>query len=503
LGFFSRRWRLPATAFTLAGLLGWVLNLDGLVASAGVRSFVLRSSLGELWLRDPHRFRYLLPIAVATLAGYGVQGWLDLPSRPTLARTAKRALWWVPSLVVLVVAPLIAGSKPGSYLPLLLGAVVAAPLLLTAASGRGWARAALPVVTAAELVIVALVTQPGVARPTPQLASGVDRGLGHAFPVLHAPTIRPAAYLAPGPIAATIRANAPLSRYLTFDPATSANPANPRGFLSYQQPPDWPADENGRSVLFGLNEVQGYSPVQLFPYWSLVRRVDRRAPIFYNAAHLQRLDPAVLELFGVGWIIEPTGLRPRPDGDRVATEGRYSLYRLSSPTPRASLVFRWRRVPPATGLDAVLSHGFDARREAIVAPAHQATPPVPPAATPKHARASATYQQLSPDHVRVRVSVSAAALLVVRNAYDRNWSATVDGAPAPVFVADYLMQGVPVPSGTHVVELRYRDRPAEVGLVTSAAAWLILIVLILVMTKAGRSSQRRKRDPAAHSGPPL
>ena len=49
------------------------------------------------------------------------------------------------------------------------------------------------------------------------------------------------------------------------------------------------------------------------------------------------------------------------------------------------------------------------------------------------------------------------ALVVVRNSYDPGWSATVDGAPAPVLATDYLVQGVAVPPGTHEIRLVYRD----------------------------------------------
>ena len=74
----------------------------------------------------------------------------------------------------------------------------------------------------------------------------------------------------------------------------------------------------------------------------------------------------------------------------------------------------------------------------------------------------------------VRTTASEPGILVVRNAWDENWRATVDGEPAPVVPVDYLLQGVPIPAGTHVVRLTYVDAAIGRGLLVSALAWALL-----------------------------
>jgi hypothetical protein len=485
LAFASRRWRLPALAFGAVGLIGWILNLDGLVSSQRVRSAALGSKMGELWLRDPYRFRYLLPLAVAVLAGYAVDGWLNMERSTDRRALVRRTAWLLPSLVVLVGLPLMAGAKSGSYLPLLIGGAVMIPALLAVArGGPSWI---LPVLTAVELAVVALVSQPEPAPPRLQpVFAEAGPGLGRAFAPLHAPTIEPAAYVTPGPIGRAIRTRDPLSRYLTYDPGVGIS--NPRGFLLFQGRADWAAYENGRSVLFGLNEIQGYSPVQLLPYWSLVRRVDLDAPIFYNTAYFQRVEPAVLRLFAVEWVIQRSRVAPAAGSTRVARESRYSLYRLNDPTPRASVVFTWRAVDPDAGLDTVLNPRFDSDRQAIVAPAHGGEPEA--ASGPRTPPAPALYRELQPNHARVRIRIDTPGLLVIRNPYDRNWTATVDGRAAPVLIADYAMQGVLVPAGSHVVDLRYRDPAVGFGLVVSAAGWAALLGALAWASRRARRSSR-------------
>src|SRR5438477_391958 len=104
----------------------------------------------------------------------------------------------------------------------------------------------------------------------------------------------------------------------------------------HRDPAAWPAYEDARSILFGIDEIQGYLSVQLVRYWRLVRAVDR-TPIYYNAATLQSAPPEVLRLFGDRWLIMPRR-QPSPEAARpVSTEGRFVLYELADPQPRASV----------------------------------------------------------------------------------------------------------------------------------------------------------------------
>jgi hypothetical protein len=461
VALMSKRWRVPALAFALAGFAGWALNLNRFVHSARLRSFALRHQLGELWLRSPERFKYLLILAFAGLAGYGVQAWLDFAPTRDWATILRRAARWLPALVLLVIIPIAQSRSAGRYAFLWVGLIVAAPLLYAAAQGKRWPRLALPVFVAVELTTAGLLAQTqGAARQV-------------AFDPIHPPAITPHAYLTPDAIGRElVAARGTFERYLTLDPTVFAGP---KGFLGRQAPSFWPAYEDGRSILFGIDEIQGYSPLQLDRYWRLVRRVAQ-FPIFYNAATFQSLRPEVIKLFGVGWLILRSGQPPPLDATPIAEHGAFTLYQLTDAEPRASIVYDWTRVPPGGGLDLVLQSGFDPASQAVVedVPAVDGRP-VQPAAS---GTGTADYGERSPKDVVIRVTSDAPGLLVVRNAFDRNWHATVDGRPAPVLIADYLMQGVAIPAGTHTVELSYRDPAVGLGLLVSVVGWAILIGLM-------------------------
>jgi uncharacterized membrane protein YfhO len=85
-------------------------------------------------------------------------------------------------------------------------------------------------------------------------------------------------------------------------------------------------------------------------------------------------------------------------------------------------------------------------------------------------------------------------LVVVRNVWEPGWVASVDGVPAPVLRADYLLQAVPVPAGSHDVRLVYREPAIGLGIALSAVAWILLALASVWVAAITR------RRPAARLG---
>jgi hypothetical protein len=77
----------------------------------------------------------------------------------------------------------------------------------------------------------------------------------------------------------------------------------------------------------------------------------------------------------------------------------------------------------------------------------------------------------------VDAEADAPGILVVSEPAYPGWTARVDGRPAPLLRADYAFRGVALGPGRHRVEMRFRSRPAEVGLVLSGLGCLGLVAL--------------------------
>ena len=82
-----------------------------------------------------------------------------------------------------------------------------------------------------------------------------------------------------------------------------------------------------------------------------------------------------------------------------------------------------------------------------------------------------------PDRAVVEATLSRAGYLVLVDAFDPGWRASVDGAPAEVLRANLAFRAVALGAGTHRVELAYRPASVRIGLALSAAALAAAVLL--------------------------
>jgi len=63
--------------------------------------------------------------------------------------------------------------------------------------------------------------------------------------------------------------------------------------------------------------------------------------------------------------------------------------------------------------------------------------------------------------------------------YDKGWKATIDGAPASHFRADYVLRAMIVPAGTHTIDFRFEPRAYFTGNKIALASSLLLVLFAL------------------------
>ncbi|MDB5096940.1 MAG: hypothetical protein JWM80_1361 [Cyanobacteria bacterium RYN_339] len=103
------------------------------------------------------------------------------------------------------------------------------------------------------------------------------------------------------------------------------------------------------------------------------------------------------------------------------------------------------------------------------------------------ARGSAVVTVRSSQSMEVVARLEAPGWLVVSELYDPNWTATVDGQPAPVYPADVALRALPLAAGRHVVRMRYASRLVDVAAGISLVSLLLGLVLLL---RPARQSMR-------------
>jgi hypothetical protein len=457
-------------------VVAYLLTNTVLVGAGWFRSSVLALPFGDVYLHNPSRLRYLAFLIVPALGAIGVQWVLD--RRPSLGEAMR---WIGTGLAVFLVFPLLMGARVGRLTILAIASVAVVGVVWALARGRRSAPVLLCVVLGAELLAGAIwssVYEGGTVYLG--LESGTHAALVAA--PLRWPDVDVQEYLSPGPIARAIqRSGAPDGRYLAWiRPDAYFN----KGYLFTRKQSDWPALLIGRSVLFEVLDTLGYSPVQLPGYWDYVHATNR-LPVFYNAAVLQVPTLTDLRLLGARYLIVPQGitmpLPPGVSGRTIETEGAYRLVEIDDAEPRASVLPSWSVVGgERAALDAVLEPGFDPTAVAVLETDPGSTPAVDgPAGT-------ATYREVSPEDVRIEAEASVPSILLVRNAWDEGWSATLDGRSVPVLRTDGFLQGIALPPGSHDLRLTYREPAIGTGLALSGIPWLGFAVALVFVIVRGR-----------------
>jgi uncharacterized membrane protein YfhO len=77
------------------------------------------------------------------------------------------------------------------------------------------------------------------------------------------------------------------------------------------------------------------------------------------------------------------------------------------------------------------------------------------------------------------------------------WTATVDGAPAPIYRADYVLRAVFVSAGNHEIEFRFMPRSFRLGAEVSAGT--IAVLVLLGIWSRVRQPATVLRSPSARS----
>ena len=89
-------------------------------------------------------------------------------------------------------------------------------------------------------------------------------------------------------------------------------------------------------------------------------------------------------------------------------------------------------------------------------------------------------ERYAPEEVRVRVETPQPAVLILLDAFDQGWTATLEnGAEMPILRANVLVRAVVVPAGVHTVSFRYETPQLRAGAAASLTGTLICLGLIV------------------------
>ena len=241
-----------------------------------------------------------------------------------------------------------------------------------------------------------------------------------------------------------------------------------------------------RPAAHGIELAAGHHPNDLARYRELIGMEGSGVP-----EHLAGFNQNLLRILNVRYIVwpdedagplgvpgvEPSSQLQYPDG-RIAR----SVYAYPG-LPRARLVGEAVVVPEDRTVETILDPAaYDPATQVVL----NEEPPI--ALGGPGLEGTVAWVERVPNRLALDVTASAPALLVLSENWFPAWRATVDGASAPVLRADHSLRAVPVPAGTHRVELRYQSRLLGWSLATSAAAKLVLLGCLIVGLRGRKAS---------------
>ncbi len=189
------------------------------------------------------------------------------------------------------------------------------------------------------------------------------------------------------------------------------------------------------------------------------KRPRLRGGALFLGGHYQRRDLAFIARG-----VLPSKLARRYEGAGVVYTNRVAL-------PRAFVVGTAEVLSPSGVLERLAQPTFDPRRAVLI----EQPPPAgwPPPAGESLAPGSMTVTQYSNLSVTVVAPMQRAGWLVLSDVNYPGWTAEVDGQPAPLYTAYYILRAVPLPPGLHRVHFVFRPASVLVGSLVSGISLLL------------------------------
>ncbi len=197
-----------------------------------------------------------------------------------------------------------------------------------------------------------------------------------------------------------------------------------------------PANLAGR---YGLADLRAYDPLRPLPYAAMLRELGQTDPVL--GGPLRIAPPDLFGAWSVRFLI--AGPDRSVDGWEPVWRGREgSLWRNPAWLPEVRAVGR----TVAGGWNELLSGAVDLSTAAVVA---EGTPAV------TAERVALQVDTISGPRIEVVSDCDGPCLVIAARPWAPGWSATVDGEPAPLVLANLAGLGVVAPPGRHRVVLDY------------------------------------------------
>lgn len=215
------------------------------------------------------------------------------------------------------------------------------------------------------------------------------------------------------------------------------------------------------AVVYGVQDFRGYDGLGVRRYAELLDTGFRFNGAFHELVNFEA--PQLLDLLNIKYLLVPRELPVPADGFTLVRDDSTRVYRNDRVLPRAFLADTFVVLQGNDARWALRDGTIDVRRTLVL----EHPPTFAPDAARGEALGTAEVAAYTDHGVVVRTQAEGARLLMLTDTHYPGWTATLDGAEAPILRANFTFRAVSVPAGAHVIEFRYRPRSFQLGLAGS------------------------------------
>gem|GEM_PF-1595759 len=245
---------------------------------------------------------------------------------------------------------------------------------------------------------------------------------------------------------------------------------------------------NSLSV-YGVSDVQGYSPVLIDYYVEFLERLEKdmtSARRVYSLRYPASTTSPLLDLLNSKYIItitdpgeEMVSLERSDPNLGLVYDGEVNIYDNEDALARAFFVPEFRVAEDrAAALEVLSGNDFDPSAYVILEKEPASLAP-PAGGVPT--RSEVEIVEYTPNKVVVEAACATAGFVVLSDLYYEGWQTFVDGAEQEVYRADSAFRAVQLAAGQHRIEFVFDPLSFRIGAIVSLITLLLTAVLTAVL----------------------
>ena len=210
-----------------------------------------------------------------------------------------------------------------------------------------------------------------------------------------------------------------------------------------------------------------------------------------------RISPNAIDMMNARYVLSTQRI---PGMEPVYQDEQSGVFVLENPdaVPRGYLVGQTTVIEdPQETYRFLRSREFDPNRMAVL------PEPLDASVTPFDSTSTANVrlESFSPREIRWTVETDAPRLFVASEVYyPAGWSATLNGEPVDIHRVNYLLRGVPVPAGSHTLEMRFDPASDQVGTLISGVTTALVYGGVGVLIALPYIRRRRDEEVTEEDG---